>query len=275
MTQSKGGGEEDALDRLLRRNVFEPVTPEDDEDVAANPPDLVDRPIEPGPESSPTTEGPPPRFDRQSRDTEPGPGAVRVRQVSSRSPDDALPDWEQVRQSLYFRLFIIAIAIVVAFVLLRVLVAGVGGGLSSLIDRLVALDDPFRPVPNPDDPVVLARPNVRAAARVAAPLVLAVIWLMGGYQIDRAARRALRVGGLPGVRIPLGYGAAAIGCVFPLLVFGMAGVAWGGINLGVWTVRNQAWAPAGLLLALLAAFAILIRALVAWQDRRDRQEHFR
>ncbi len=276
MTQSQGGGDEDALDRLIRRNVFEPVTPEDDEGATAIPRDLDDSPIETGPEPGSASEGLPTRVGPQRRDTELGPGAVRrVRQVSSRSPEDALPDWEQVRQSIYLRLFVIVIVVVVGFFLLRAIVAGLGDGVSPLVDtirRLVAL---VPPVPDPDDPVVLASVDLRAAARVAAPLVLAVFWLMGGYQIDRAARRALGVGGSPGTRIPLGYGATAVGCVFPLLVLGMVGVAWGGINLAVWTVRNQAWGPAGLLLALLASFAVLIRALVAWQDRRDRQEYSR
>ena len=275
MTQSRDGGDEDALDRLIRRRVFEPVTPEGDADApgggAAVP---RDRSTETEPASGPVSEGRPAGARSQGGYAEPPPRIVRrARPVGSGSPEGALTDWDQLRQSLYFRVLAFAIVIVVVFFLFRALATGLGGGANSLFERLVALDAPFPPVPGADDPVVVASIDLRAAARVAAPLVLAVVWLMGGYQIDRAARRALRVGGPPGTRLPFSYGVAAVGCVFPLLIFGIAGLAWGGINLAVWTIRHQAWGPTGTLLALLAAFALLIRGLVAWRDRQDPEDY--
>ncbi len=271
MTQSRDGGEEDALDRLIRRRVFEPVTPEGDEDASAVP---RDRPTETEPASGATSDDQPAGAHPQGGHAELPPQIVRrARPVSSGSPEGALTDWDQLRQSLYFRVLAFAIVIVVVFFVFRALATGLGGGANSLFERLVALDAPFPPVPGADDPVVVASIDLRAAARVAAPLVLAVVWLMGGYQIDRAARRALRVGGPPGTRLPFSYGVAAVGCVFPLLIFGIAGLAWGGINLAVWTIRHQAWGPTGTLLALLAAFALLIRGLVAWRDRQDPEDY--
>ena len=272
MTQSRDGGEEDALDRLIRRRVFEPVTPEGDEGAPAVP---RDRPTEAEPASGAISDDQPAGARPQGGYAEPPPRVVRrARPVSSGSPEGALTDWDQLRQSFYFRFLAFAIAIVVVFFVVRALATGLSGGANSLFERLVALDAPFPPVPGPDDPVVVANIDLRAAARVAAPLVLAVVWLMGGYQIDRAARRALRVGGPPGTRLPFSYGVAAVGCVFPLLIFGIAGLAWGGINLAVWTIRHQAWGPTGTLLALLAAFALLIRGLVAWRERRDPEDYF-
>ena len=290
MTQSRDGGEEDALDRLIRRRVFEPVTPEGDEDAPAIPADAGDRRVgrvDPGgsavprdlvaetePASDPISEGQPAGARPQGGYAEPPSRIVRrARPVSSGSPEGGLTDWDQLRQSFYFRFLALAIALVVVFFVARAIATGLSGGANSLFERLIALDAPFPPVPGPDDPVVVASIDLRAAARVAAPLVLAVVWLMGGYQIDRAARRALRVGGPPGTRLPFGYGVAAVGCVFPLFIFGIAGLAWGGINLAVWTIRHQAWGPTGMLLALLAAFALLIRGLVAWRERQDPEDY--
>ena len=287
MTQSRDGGEEDALDRLIRRRVFEPLSPEDDEDAPTVPAGAGDRRVgraDPGggaaiprdrptraePDSEDRPAGAPP----QGGFAEPPPRIVRrARPLDSGSPEGALTDWDQLRHSFYFRFLAFAIVLVVIFFVVRTLAAGLGSGANSLFARLVALDAPFPPVPGPDDPVVVASIDLRAAARVAAPLVLAVVWLMGGYQIDRAARRALRVGGPPGTRLPFSYGVAAVGCVFPLLIFGIAGLAWGGINLAVWTFRHQAWGPTGTLLALLAGFALLIRGLVAWRERQAPEDY--
>ncbi len=290
MTQSHNGGEEDALDRLIRRRVFEPVTPESEEEVAATPSDAPDppvgqvdpgvdappppdRPMEPEPAPSPVSEIEPVGARPQGGYAEPPRVVRRARPVTPGPPEGAFTDWDQVRQSPYFRFLLLAVAVVVVFFVARALAGALGGGVNSLFDRLVSLDAPFPPVPGPDDPVVVASIDLRAAARVGAPLVLAVVWLMGGYQIDRAARRAMRVGGPPGTRMPFSYGIAAIGCVFPLMIFGIAGLAWGGINLAVWTIRHQAWGPTGTLLALLAALALLIRGLVAWRERQEPDDY--
>ena len=289
MTQSRNGGEEDALDRLIRRRVFEPVTPESEADVppaaaeaGAGPVDQTDAgvappprdpPNDPEPPPNPVIEVGPPATPPQTGYAEPPRVVRRARPVTPGPPEGALTDWDQVRQSPYFRFLLLAVAVVVVFFVARALAGALGGGVNSLFDRLVSLDAPFPPIPGPDDPVVVASIDLRAAARVGAPLVLAVVWLMGGYQIDRAARRAMRVGGPPGTRMPFSYGIAAVGCVFPLLIFGIAGLAWGGINLAVWTIRHQAWGPTGTLLASLAALALLIRGLVAWRERQEPDDY--
>ena len=257
MRQSETGGDDDALDRLVRRDVFQPVTPNRDDRAkraSVDPEDGAAQDVRPH---------------REGTDFTPNNSISAPQTFSADSPHDNPPKMGQIRDSIYLRLFVIAVVMAIGFLVVRGVLEGIGSGAMSLFDRVVALDDPFPPVPKPTDPIVIADLGLYAAARVAAPLVLAVLWLMGGYQIDRAARRAFRVGGPPGTRMPLGYGATAVGCVFPLLVFGIVGVAWGGINLAVWAIHNQAWAPAGMLLALITAFAMLIRGLVAWQDRQD------
>ncbi len=275
MAHSEEGAEEegDALDRLIRRRVFEPVDPDAERDDPPSAPDPVD----------PEGYGAPDRAEEIRSVDRPGyasqptldprTGHVRrARTVATNPSGDLVEGWEQLRQSVYYRGFIVAAVVVAAFLVWRIAAGLLAGDGGSIVDRLLSLEDPFSPVVSPDDPVVLASIDLRAALRVAAPLVLAVFWLAGGYQIDRAARRVFGATGTPGSRLPKGYVVSAIGCVFPLIVFGMIGVAWGGINLGLWAIENKAWGPTGVLLALLLAFVVVIRVLVGWQDRQERVE---
>ncbi|MCY4107554.1 MAG: hypothetical protein OXG11_00820, partial [Chloroflexi bacterium] len=173
MTQSHNGGEEDALDRLIRRRVFEPVTPESEEEVAATPSDAPDppvgqvdpgvdappppdRPMEPEPAPSPVSEIEPVGARPQGGYAEPPRVVRRARPVTPGPPEGAFTDWDQVRRSPYFRFLLLAVAVVIVFFVARALAGALGGGVNSLFDRLVSLDAPFPPVPGPDDPVVVA-----------------------------------------------------------------------------------------------------------------------
>ena len=183
--------------------------------------------------------------------------------------DGLLSWWEGVRFSPYYRVLQAVVVVVGAIVLWR-LVDGVLAAQETraFLERLLTLGDPFPPIPGPDDAVVTAQPDLRAAARVGAPLVLAVFWFAGGYQIDREARRAFRMdrGSLSGY--PKRYVLIAVVCVFPLFVAGVIGASWGAFSLVTWAVRHDAWGSAAALLVLLAVFAVTVRLINALLDRR-------
>ena len=124
------------------------------------------------------------------------------------------------------------------------------------------------PIPAPDDPRVARSTSLVAAAWVGAPLILGVFWFTAAYHLDRASRRAFRVvdGGL--VRQTAGYTVMAIGMIFPLIILGLVGSAWGVFALLTWAAAGEAWGAAGTLVGLLAVFAGMVRAANAVLDRR-------
>ena len=192
-----------------------------------------------------------------------------VREVwpDSLSTDYRQPDvsgWESFRSTLLYRLAGAAIWVVVLFVLWRI---GSGFLDSEFMKRVLALDAPFLPVPAPDS-VIVADASLKSAAFVGAPLVLAVLWFAGAYQIDRTARRTFGFDESLDSRYPAGYVVTAILSVFPLLVFGVIGAAWGGVALATWAITHESWGAVIVLLALLGVFSLGLWVLDTGFDRR-------
>jgi len=142
------------------------------------------------------------------------------------------------------------------------------GGIVESVQATLRLDVAWPAIPAPDDPRVDRSTDLVAAAWVGAPLILGVFWFTAAYHLDRTSRRAFRVveGGL--VRQTAGYTVIAIGVIFPLIILGLAGSAWGVFALVTWAAAGEAWGTAGTLVALLAVFAGVVRAANAVLDRR-------
>ena len=142
------------------------------------------------------------------------------------------------------------------------------GGIVESVQAAITLDVGWPAIPAPDDPRVHRSTSLVAAAWVGAPLVLGVFWFTAAYHLDRTSRRAFRVvdGGL--VRQTAGYTVVAIGVIFPLIILGLVGSAWGVFALITWAAAGEAWGTVGTLVALLAVFAGAVRAANAVLDRR-------
>lgn len=142
------------------------------------------------------------------------------------------------------------------------------GGIVESVQAALTLDVGWPAIPAPDDPRVSRSTDLAAAAWVGAPLILGVFWFTAAYHLDRTSRRAFRAvdGGL--VRQTAGYTVMAIGVIFPLIILGLVGSAWGAFALITWAAAGEAWGTAGTLVALLAVFAGAVRAANAVLDRR-------
>ena len=141
-------------------------------------------------------------------------------------------------------------------------------GILGTVQRVLAMDVGWSPLPIPDDPRLAADLSLVTAAWVGAPLVLSAFWFAAAYHLDRESRRAFGVSRIPGVRHSTGYTAMAVLLVFPLIVLGLASGAWGVFMLGTWAITFSAWGPAGTLLVLLAIFGLVVRLANATLDRR-------
>ena len=142
------------------------------------------------------------------------------------------------------------------------------GGIVASVQATLTLDVGWPAIPAPDDPRVHGSTSLIAAAWVGAPLVLGVFWFTAAYHLDRAGRRAFRVVDDGLERQTAGYTVMAIGLIFPLIILGLAGSAWGVFALITWAAAGEAWGTVGTLIALLAAFAGAVRAANAVLDRR-------
>lgn len=141
-------------------------------------------------------------------------------------------------------------------------------GILGTVQRVLAMDVGWQPLPVPDDPRLAGDLSLVMAAWVGAPLVVSAFWFAAAYHLDRESRRTFGVSRIPGVRHSTGYTAIAILLVFPLIVLGLASGAWGVFMLGTWAITFGAWGPAGTLLGLLAIFGLVVRLANAALDRR-------
>ena len=142
------------------------------------------------------------------------------------------------------------------------------GGIVESVQAALTLDVGWPAIPAPDDPRVHRSTSLVAAAWVGAPLILGVFWFTAAYHLDRTSRRAFRVMDEGLVRQTAGYTVMAIGVIFPLIILGLVGSAWGVFALITWAAEGEAWATAGTLIGLLVAFALVVRAANAVLDRR-------
>lgn len=142
------------------------------------------------------------------------------------------------------------------------------GGIVEAIQRTLAMDVGWLPIPAPDDPRLAADTSLGAAAWAGAPLMLSAFWFSSAYHLDRSSRRAFGTSLIPGVRHSRGYTAVAVLLVFPLLVLGLASGAWGLFTLGTWAVTLKAWGAAGTLVGVLLAVGLLVRLANTALDRR-------
>ncbi len=142
------------------------------------------------------------------------------------------------------------------------------GGIVESVQAALTLDVGWPAIPAPDDPRVHRSTSLVAAAWVGAPLVLGVFWFSAAYHLDRTSRRAFRVVDEGLVRQTAGYTVVAIGVIFPLIILGLVGSAWGVFALITWASAGEAWGTVGTLVALLAVFAGAVRAANAVLDRR-------
>lgn len=144
--------------------------------------------------------------------------------------------------------------IVVLFVLWRI---GSGFIGSDFMKQVLSLSAPFSPIPSPESAVV-SDPSLKSAFLVGAPLVLAVFWFAGAYQIDRTARKTFEFDESLDSGYPMGYVITAVFAVFPLLVFGVVGTAWGAVMLTNWAIGYGSWGSVIVLVALLGVFSFLL-----------------
>ncbi len=185
--------------------------------------------------------------------------------LSRHLPQPPLSGWDSFRLSPAYRLAGAAIWVVALFVLWRVGSAFLEG---EFMMRVLALDAPFLPVPAPDS-IAVAEVSLKSAAFVGAPLVLAVLLFAGAYQIDRTARRTFGFDESLDSQYPSGYVVTAILSVFPLLVFGVVGAAWGGVALATWAISHEGWGSVLALLALMAVFSITLWILDRGFERQE------
>lgn len=144
--------------------------------------------------------------------------------------------------------------IVVLFVVWRI---GSGFIESDFMKQVLSLSAPFSPIPAPDSAVV-SDPSLKSAFLVGAPLVLAVFWFAGAYQIDRTARKTFEFDESLDLGYPMGYVITAMFAVFPLLVFGVVGTAWGAVMLTNWAIGQGSWGSVIVLGALLGVFSFVL-----------------
>ena len=142
------------------------------------------------------------------------------------------------------------------------------GGIVESVQAVLTLDLGWPAIPAPDDPRVDGSTDLAAAAWVGAPLILGVFWFTAAYHLDRTSRRAFRVVDEGLVRQTAGYTVMAIGVIFPLIILGLVGSAWGMFALITWAAAGEAWGTAGTLIGLLVVFAGAVRAANAVLDRR-------
>ena len=156
-----------------------------------------------------------------------------------------------------------AVWILVLFVLWRI---GSGFVGSDFMKQVLSLSAPFSPIPAPDSAVV-SDPGLKSALLVGAPLVLAVFWFAGAYQIDRTARKTFEFDESLDSGYPVGYAITAVLSVFPLLVFGVIGTAWGAVMLTTWAIGYGSWGSVIVLGALLSVFCFLLWLVNTSVDR--------
>ncbi|MCY3913454.1 MAG: hypothetical protein OXG43_09425 [Chloroflexi bacterium] len=208
-----------------------------------------------------------------------GPIASEAKGSTAASPDLDRPltlaetwsDFAGWLQSTRWQRPIAAIALLVAGALAWAVISAVvpwPEGIPGTVQRVLAMDVGWAPLPIPDDPRLGADLSLMTAAWVGAPLVLSAFWFAAAYHLDRESRRAFGVSRIPGVRHSTGYTAMAVLLVFPLMVLGLASGAWGVFMLGTWAIAFGAWGPAGFLVALLAIFGLVVRLANAALDRR-------
>ena len=142
------------------------------------------------------------------------------------------------------------------------------GGIVESVQAALTLDVGWPAIPAPDDPRVERSTSLVAAAWVGAPLILGVFWFTAAYHLDRTSRRAFRVVDEGVERQTAGYTVMAIGVIFPLIILGLVGSAWGVFALITWASAGEAWGTVGTLIALLVIFAGMVRAANAVLDRR-------
>lgn len=142
------------------------------------------------------------------------------------------------------------------------------GGIVESVQATLTLDVGWPAIPAPDDPRVERSTSLVAAAWVGAPLILGVFWFAAAYHLDRTSRRAFRVVDEGLVRQTAGYTVMAIGVIFPLIILGLVGSAWGVFALITWAAAGEAWGAVGALIGLLLVFAGAVRAANAVLDRR-------
>lgn len=142
------------------------------------------------------------------------------------------------------------------------------GGIVESVQAALTLDVAWPAIPAPDDPRVERSTSLVAAAWVGAPLILGVFWFAAAYHLDRTSRRAFRAVDEGLVRQTAGYTMMAIGVIFPLIILGLVGSAWGVFALLTWAAAGEAWGAAGTLIGLLVVFAGAVRAANAVLDRR-------
>jgi len=143
------------------------------------------------------------------------------------------------------------------------------GGILQSVQDVLALSASWPTLPAPDDPRVAVSTDVRVAMWVGSPLVLGVFWFTAGYHLDRASRRAFRPVGPTGTRhSSTGYTLIAVAVVFPLILLGLVGSAWGVFALVSWAALRDAWGAIALLATLLGCFSGVVRLANEVLDRR-------
>lgn len=208
-----------------------------------------------------------------------GPSASEAKgsTAASRDPDRPLTlaetwsDFSGWLQRTRWQRPIAAVALLVAGALAWAVISAVvpwPEGIPGTVQRVLAMDVGWAPLPIPDDPRLGADLSLMTAAWVGAPLLLSAFWFAAAYHLDRESRRAFGASSIPGVRHSTGYTAMAVLLVFPLMVLGLASGAWGVFMLGTWAIAFGAWGPAGFLVALLAIFGLVVRLANAALDRR-------
>jgi hypothetical protein len=170
------------------------------------------------------------------------------------------------------REFVLTVALIVlggtgVWALLTVLIPWSGGILQSVQDVL-ALSVSWPTLPAADDSRVSNATDIRVAMWVGAPLVLGVFWFTAGYHLDRTSRRAFRPTDPIGIRHSSSYTLIAVTVVFPLILLGLAGSAWGVFALVNWASLRDAWGTVVALVVLLGLFSGFVRLANEVLDRR-------
>ena len=177
---------------------------------------------------------------------------------------------EGTRREVAVTLALILFGGAVVWAVLTTVIPWSGGILQSIQDVLT-LSAPWSTLPAPDDPRVAVSTDVRVAMWVGSPLVFGVFWFTAGYHLDRASRRAFLRAGPAGVRdssSSSGYTLIAVTVVFPLILLGLAGSAWGVFALVSWASLRDAWGALAVLVFLMGCFSGVVRLANEVLDRR-------